>query len=130
MKDARPAVPGAHRSLGPLIGRLLQVGVLASAALILSGWIWARTAREGGGGATSVFSANLRKILWEEVTGAAREGLDPRSLVRAGILVLVLTPYLRVLLSFVHFVFVDRNWKYGLITGFVLAALTYSVWLR
>jgi uncharacterized membrane protein len=39
----------------------------------------------------------------------------------------MLTPYVRVLASMLYFVLVERNVKYGLFTGFVLAVLTYSL---
>ena len=48
-------------------------------------------------------------------------------LVNLGIAVLLLTPYVRVLMSMLYFVFVERNLKYALFTGFVLAMLTYGL---
>ncbi len=54
----------------------------------------------------------------------------PRLLVSLGIAALLLTPYLRVLASLLFFAFVEHNWKYSLFTGFVLAVLTYSLFLR
>jgi uncharacterized membrane protein len=43
---------------------------------------------------------------------------------------LVLTPYVRVLALPVLFAFVERNAKYAAFTGFVLAVLRYSLFLR
>ena len=54
----------------------------------------------------------------------------PRLLVSLGIITLLLTPYVRVLASFVLFAFVERNAKYAVFTGFVLAVLSYSLFLR
>jgi uncharacterized membrane protein len=42
----------------------------------------------------------------------------------------MLTPYLRVVASVVYFMAGLRNWKYAVFTGFVLAVLTYSLFLR
>ena len=42
---------------------------------------------------------------------------------------LLLTPYVRVLASLLYFAFAARNWKYALFTGFVLAVLSYSLFL-
>ena len=43
---------------------------------------------------------------------------------------LLLTPLVRVLASLLFFALAERNWKYALFTGFVLAVLTYSLFLR
>ena len=47
-----------------------------------------------------------------------------------GIYVLLATPYVRVLASFLFFAFKERNIKYTIFTGLVLAVLTYSLLLR
>jgi uncharacterized membrane protein len=50
--------------------------------------------------------------------------------VNIGIAVLMITLFLRVLVSMVYFFFVLRNWKYTLFTLFVLLVLTRSLFLR
>jgi len=47
----------------------------------------------------------------------------------AGIVVLILTPYLRVIASFLYFSW-QRNWKYVIITLFVLIVVTLSLTLH
>jgi uncharacterized membrane protein len=44
--------------------------------------------------------------------------------------VLILAPYMRVLVSVLYLTSGARNWKYTLINGFVLAVLTYGLFLR
>ena len=56
--------------------------------------------------------------------------LQPRLLINLGIALLMLTPYVRVLASTFYFALAERNPKYTLFTGFVLAVLTYSLFLR
>jgi uncharacterized membrane protein len=46
-----------------------------------------------------------------------------------GIVVLILTPYIRAITSFFYFTW-ERNWKYVLITLFVLIVLTVSLALH
>jgi uncharacterized membrane protein len=47
----------------------------------------------------------------------------------AGIVVLILTPYLRVIASFLYFSW-QKNWKYVIITLFVLIVVTLSLTLH
>ncbi len=53
-------------------------------------------------------------------------GATPLSLIALGIVLLMVTPYLRVLASVLYFT-VKRNSKYALISLFVLAVLTISL---
>jgi uncharacterized membrane protein len=55
-------------------------------------------------------------------------GGDSVTLVALGIILLMLTPYVRVVASFVYFAS-QRNVKYVLVTAFVLAVLTGSLLL-
>jgi uncharacterized membrane protein len=57
---------------------------------------------------------------------AGPPGAKGISLMTLGIAVLILTPYLRVIMSVVYFA-IDRNLKYVLITLFVLILLTLSL---
>jgi uncharacterized membrane protein len=57
---------------------------------------------------------------------AGPPGAKGISLMTLGIAVLILTPYLRVIMSVVYFA-LDRNIKYALITLFVLILLTLSL---
>jgi hypothetical protein len=72
--------------------------------------------------ATTVFGFLVADV--EEATG---EPARPRMLVNLGIAVLMLTPYVRVLMSMLYFTFVERNRKYAVFTAFVLAMLTYGL---
>ena len=112
-----------------IIGTTLQVGVILSLSLIATGLVWHRL-RWGTWQwpldyklpATTVFGFLVTDV--EQATG---EPARPRVLVNLGIAVLMLTPYVRVLMSMLYFAFVERNAKYAVFTAFVLAMLTYGL---
>jgi uncharacterized membrane protein len=113
-----------------LVGYVLLSGVLLSMALVAAGliWEWADTGslalhyRLGG--------MNLFELVVAEIRLAGHDAIRPRLLVNFGIVVLMLTPFVRVLASVAYFAAFLKNWKYTLFTAFVLAVLTYSLFLR
>ena len=126
------AIAGSHRKaqMEVWIGYTLLGGVLLSAALLTGGllWGWASTGHLLLDYALP--RTNFLKFLTLETREALQGIFRPRLLVNLGIVVLMLTPYIRVFFSMVYFACVERNWKYALFTGFVLATLTYSFLLR
>ncbi|HEV2349734.1 MAG TPA: DUF1634 domain-containing protein [Terriglobia bacterium] len=113
-----------------LVGYILQYGVLLSLGLISGGlvWRWFRT-----GNLTvdyQIVGMNLFQFVLEEIQLAVHGAARPQLLVNLGIGVLMLTPFIRVTASVVYFMAALRNWKYTLFTAFVLAVLTYSLFLR
>jgi uncharacterized membrane protein len=112
-----------------IIGVTLQVGVTLSLVLIATGLVWHRLKwgtfewqLDYELPATTVFGFLVADV--EQATG---EPARPRMLVNLGIAALILTPYVRVLMSMLYFVFVERNAKYAVFTAFVLAMLTYGL---
>ena len=128
--------PAANRAealearMDALVGYVLAGGVLTSAALVVAGllWRWIRTGQLGVD--YTIAKMNLFQFVVADVNNVIEGALRPRLLVSLGIAVLLLTPYVRVLASLVFFLFVEHNWKYSVFTGFVLAVLTYSLFLR
>ena len=112
-----------------IIGTTLQVGVILSLSLIATGLVWHRL-RWGTWQwpldytlpATTVFGFLVADV--EQATG---DPARPRMLVNLGIAALMLTPYVRVLMSMLYFALVERNRKYAVFTAFVLAMLTYGL---
>ena len=127
--DASDAQDRSHRMEG-LIGYLLLAGVLLSVALILAGLIWQFAASGRLRVEQALRGMNLAEFVCAEISAAASGRLRPAGLVNLGIIVLLLTPYLRVLASALFFAIAQRDWKYAAITGFVLAVLTYSLFLH
>ena len=113
-----------------LVGYILLIGVLLSVFLIALGvaWHWLTTGQLGL--AYSITGMNLYQFVLSDVGQLTHGVVRPRLFVSLGIAVLMLTPFVRVLVSMLYFAFVERNRKYTLFTGFVLAVLTYSLLLR
>jgi uncharacterized membrane protein len=113
-----------------VIGWVLLGGVLASLLLILSGvaWHWLRSGELGAHYEAS--QTNLFEFILADFHNLLAGAWRPRLLISLGVAVLLLTPYVRVLASLLFFALIEHNWKYAAFTGFVLAVLTYSLFLR
>jgi uncharacterized membrane protein len=113
-----------------LVGYVLQAGVLLSVALLITGllWRWAVTGR------LSLDYPLTRDNLFQFVVMDARQMVAgmfrPRLLINTGVIVLLLTPFVRVAVSAAYFLLAERNPKYTAFTTFVLVVLTYSLFLR
>lgn len=113
-----------------LIGYVLLGGVVSSVVLVVAGLVW-HLAKTGHLGIDyAIPKLNLFEFVVADIRQIASAELRPRLLVSLGIATLLLTPYLRALASLVFFAFVEHDWKYSAFTGFVLAVLTYSLFLR
>ena len=113
-----------------VIGSILFVGVLLSLTLIVAGlvWHWALVGHLQFDYA--ITGMNLFQFLLADVQRFASGAIHPQLVISMGIVVLMLTPYVRVLASVLYFGLIEHNWKYTLFTGFVLGVLTYSLFLR
>jgi uncharacterized membrane protein len=131
-------VIGGHRIRGPLrpldvdtlIGHILGTGVVISGVLIVLGliWSWGMT-----GQVTMAYAepgVSLFQFAREDVHQAATGTFPPRLFLDAGLIVLVLTPYVRVAASILYFAVVARNPKPAAMSAFVLVVLTYALFLR
>lgn len=129
MRAARPAARGQH-GMELLMGYILLVGVLLSAALTLAGlgWHWATSGDLRID--SPVAGTNLFQFVAADMREVTSVRLAPRLLINLGLAVLLLTPYARVAASVLYFAAAERSWKYTLFTGFVFIVLTYSLYLR
>lgn len=116
----------SDHALEQVIGRLLQIGVLISALVVVVGGI-ALLVRYGGA------PADFRSFRGEPselstlggiVRGAYR--LDSHAIVQLGLVLLIATPIMRVALTLVAFWW-QRDRLYVGITTFVLALLVYGL---
>jgi uncharacterized membrane protein len=114
------------------IGYLLIVGVIISLLLEITGvaMLYSTYRQINISQDTSVFikGHDFFTFVLQQVEGKYLEK-SPFILMTAGIIVLVLTPYIRVLASVLHFAW-QRNWKYVCITLFVLIVVTLSLTLH
>jgi uncharacterized membrane protein len=113
-----------------LVGYILLIGVLISLAFVVASLIWRWKETGSVEFDYQLSGMNFFRFTASEIRLATGGALRPRLLLSLGIIALMLTPYLRVLVSMVYFIFELKNWKYSLFTAFVLAMLTYSLFLR
>jgi uncharacterized membrane protein len=113
-----------------LVGYILLIGVLVSLLLVLAALIWRWKETGNVEFDYELTGMSLFQLMVEEIRQAAEGALRPRLFLSLGIIALMLTPYIRVLASMVYFMAALKNWKYSLFTAFVLATLTYSLFLR
>ena len=113
-----------------LVGYVLLFGVIVAVSSIAAGLVWRWLASGSPNVDYTLPKMNLFKFVAAEIGDLLGGAFRPRLLVSLGIAALLLTPYLRVLVSLLFFALAERNWKYSLFTGFVLAVLTYSLFLR
>lgn len=125
-----PADQRVTRGMASLVGYILLGGVLTSAFLMSTGLVWHWATRGRVQGESPLAGTDLAQIFTTFFQQLASGTLQPRPLVYLGLAVLMLTPYLRVAASALYFAVVERNVKYTVFTGFVLALLTYSLFIR
>lgn len=127
------SVPGGSESrFENTLGYLLIVGVVVSLLLEIAGvaMLYARYHQFDISQDTSVFirGHGFFTFVLQQVEGKFAEK-TPFILMTAGIVVLILTPYVRVIASVIHFAW-QKNWKYVFITLFVLVVVTLSLTLH
>lgn len=113
-----------------LVGYILQIGVLASAVCLVAGMIWRWIITGNPQLDYTLSGTNLFEFWLMDIRQVTSGEFRPRLFVNLGIALLLITPYIRVAASAVYFAFAERNLKYTLFTSFVLAVLTYSLFLR
>ena len=129
--DPRPAAPNGRwtdHQVEQLIGRLLQLGVMISAAVVIIGAVMFLVQHGRDPIAFHQFTTTPSPLwtLGGIVRGAL--ALDSASIVQLGLVLLIATPVLRVALTLVAFA-LQRDRLYVLITAVVLALLVYGlVW--
>ena len=104
------------------ISHVLRGGVVISAAIILLGVIWFYLQMAMTGHATLTYPHTVVEVAQEFAQG------DPLALVAFGLLILLLTPILRVAISIIIFA-LERDWLYTVITLIVLLILLVSLLL-
>ena len=113
-----------------IVGRLLQIGVLVAAAVVVVGGI---ALLASSGHTTANFSQFRPEASALDSVGGVIRGalaLDARAVVQLGLVLLIATPVARVALTLVAFV-LQRDRMYVAITTLVLALLLYGlVWGR
>ena len=117
--DGRDAIV---RKTELLISNILRGGVLLSAAIIVIGVVMFYVRYAMHVADAHPFPHSLGAV----ISGIAQG--DARSVIVLGLLVLLMTPVLRVAVSIVAFA-VERDWRYVVITAIVLFVLLLSFFL-
>lgn len=105
-----------------VISNVLRGGVLLSAAIIVIGVVMFYVRYALLGARDNQFPHSFGAV----IAGIAHG--DARSVIALGLLVLLVTPLLRVAVSILAFA-LERDWRYVLITSIVLAVLLISFFL-
>ena len=110
----------------PIVGRLLQLGVLIATIVVLIGGAMLIAAHGGDVPSFRVFrgeSSTLRSVS-AAIRGAV--ALDPRGMVQLGLVLLIATPVARVALTLGAFL-LQRDRLYVLLTTVVLVLLLFGL---
>lgn len=112
--------------LNKVIGTLLQVGVLAAAAVVLAGGIWLLAGSGHGQPSYKPFRGEPPGLRSAGGVIASLAHPRPEILIQFGLLLLIATPVARVVFSLAAFA-LERDWTYVVITLIVLVVLAYSL---
>jgi uncharacterized membrane protein len=119
----------SERRMDEWMGRLLQAGVLLSAALVFAGGVRYVLLHDLPPTDYRHFAGEPGRYRTLSGIWAEARQLHARGLIQLGLLVLIATPIARVLYSVIAFA-LQRDWKYVVITLIVLAVLCYSLFGR
>jgi uncharacterized membrane protein len=131
MSESSNPAPEQHAGMSDhqveqLVGRLLQIGVLLSAVVVIVGGVLLLRQHGGDHAVYSPFKGEPEYLrsLAGIVKGAF--ALDSLAIVQLGLVMLIATPVLRVAFTLVAFA-IQRDRAYVLITLLVLAVLMYGL---
>lgn len=113
-----------------LVGYTLLGGLLLSLVLIIAGLIWQWLLTGSLTVEYVIKGMNLSGFLAQVVSQIVSGKVGPETVLNLGICILLLTPFVRVLVSVFYFAIAQHNWKYVAFTVTVLSILTYSLFLR
>ena len=130
--SANHNLPAVHGRAGmeTAVSYILIGGVILSLALLAAGTAIYAIQRHSLVLAYSLPHANLFQFAWLTFARLAHGKAATKDVINLGIIVLMLTPYVRVAFSVIAFAFLERDIKYTIFTLFVLGVLTYSLFLR
>ena len=110
-----------------LVSAILRDGMLVSMGLVISGLMLQRFCH--GRIEEQLQGTNVLQLILADLHQIGLAARWPSILVHVGIAGFMVTPYVRVFASMLYFAKVQRSWKHALMTGLVLATLTYVLFL-
>jgi uncharacterized membrane protein len=111
------------RDLNAVVNVTLLGGLMFSLLLLTISLAWQWFSSGVFGFFPAISAHNLLEYLTYILRNASYEKMGPATLAYAGIAVLLLTPFIRVLASMLYFGFREHNRIYTTITAFVLMVL-------
>ncbi len=126
MKGVHRAKWIANFDMEPLISSILRTGMILSVILIFAGMITSWFLKENDFG-PNLHAKSIPELLWIDLQQFHYPEMVPRLLIHLAVSVLLLTPYVRVLVSMLYFAFIENNWKYVAFSGLVLIILTVAL---
>jgi uncharacterized membrane protein len=108
------------------ISLILRLGVILSSALILTGGVLFLIQHPNEIPSFKTFSGQPDRLKHIGIIFNEALQLRSRSVIQAGVLVLLSTPLLRVIFSFIEFL-IHKDWIFVVITAIVLFVLLYSL---
>jgi uncharacterized membrane protein len=124
MTDPPPRV--SDHTVEQIVGRLLQLGVLIAALVVLAGGMLLLAQHGGAPASFSVFHGEPDGL--RSIAGILRGvgAMQSKAIVQLGLLLLIATPVARVAFTLVAFV-LQRDRTYVAVTALVLALLLYGL---
>jgi uncharacterized membrane protein len=109
-----------------VVGRLLQAGVMLSAAVVVAGGAWLLACSGWSAPAYQHFHAVPPELRYVNTLIASLANPTPQAIVQLGLVLLIATPVARVVFSMVAFA-IQRDRTNVVITLIVLVVLAYSL---
>lgn len=108
------------------ISYILRIGVFTSAAIIILGGILFAFQHPDAVFSFKSFAGEPERLRKVDIIIREAIRLRSRSVIQLGILILIATPVLRVIFSFIEFL-IHKDWTFVIITAIVFTTLFYSL---
>ena len=115
----------ANFDMENLVGLILQNGMLLSVGLVMIGLFLQWGINGSFNFQEPLHGDNILSFVRTDIHRAATQKTFSTLLIHLGIAVLILTPYVRLLVSFFYFAYVERDWRYAFFSSLVVVPLTY-----
>ena len=109
----------------PLIGSILQYGMIVSVGCILSALIWHGLATHRVGFDNTPEGRNVFEMLLIDLRGGPPLKYGPSLIAHCGVAALLLVPYLQVLALLWYFACIEHNARYAVFAGCVGVVMSY-----
>lgn len=109
--------------LEPLLSAVLSGGMLISVGLMITGLMVSRVIGPGDI-VYQIHAISLPRLLQADLRRVGSQEFWGRFLIDLGFSVLLLTPYVRLVITWLYLAFVKSRWRYAAYTSVILVLLT------